>query len=327
MRFGLWLAVVTALFLATFFACHRTEPSYQGKPLSQWIRGLEYENLNPTDEQRAALRAMGEPAVSRLVEILQRRDPFLKRKFVAYSRTHASIHNRFIAPRQVVPEDVYHAQAATALGEIGPAAEMAIPALMAATTNHYHIVRNRAKAALMKIQQDSVVPLLEALKDPRAPSWDQAAQTAKYLGTNAQAAVPLLVKALHDTNVAVREVAAEALGGIASGPDVAVPALIECVEKETDPGVQRDAIDALCQFKNEKKRIAPVLLSFMQTKNNNVWLGAAFGLEDLLSLDEKKTLYAPALRQALNSPDEAIRANAATFLKQIDPAPAKGGVK
>ncbi len=42
------------------------EPSYQGKSLSAWIRGLEIPN-QPTDEQRAALRAMGEPAVARLV--------------------------------------------------------------------------------------------------------------------------------------------------------------------------------------------------------------------------------------------------------------------
>jgi HEAT repeat protein len=324
---GLRLALVIAVLLIFFFAFPRGEPSYQGKPLSRWIRGLEYENMNPTDEQRTALRAMGEPAVSRLVEILEHRDSLLKRKFVAYSRTHPNIHNRFIARRQVIPEDVYHAEAATALGEIGPAARMAIPALVAATTNDYYIVRNRAKAALIKIREDSVAPLLQALNDPRSPNWTQAAQTAKYLGTNAQAAVPLLVKALQDTNVAVRQIATEALGGIASGPDLTVPALIECVEKETDPGVQRDAIDALCQFKNEKKRITPVLLSFMQNKNHNVWLGAAFGVEHLLSPEEKKTLYAPALLQSLNSPDEAIRVNAAMFLKRIDPAATKAGVK
>ena len=48
-------------------------------------------------------------------------------------------------------------------------------------------------------------------------------------------------------------------------------------------------------------------------------------LEDLLSPDEKKTLYAPALLQSLNSPNETIRANAATFLKRV--VAAKAGIK
>ena len=325
-RIGLWIALPASLFLILFFSLHKSEPSYQGKLLSRWIRGLEYENINPTDEQRTALRAMGEPAVIHLMEMLQRRDSFFKQKFVAYAHTHASIHNRFIAPRQIIPEDVYHAQAATALGEIGPAAQMAIPALLAATTNHY--VGSRAKAALMKIRQDSVASLLQSLEDPRSTNWTEAAWTAKYLGTNAQAAVPLLVKALQDTNASVRESAIEALGGIASGPEITVPALLESVKTEPDAGLRRGAIDALCQFKNDKQQIVPVLLSFMQTKDINVWLGAAFGLEDMLSPDEKKTLYGPALIQSLNNPVESIRLNATMFLKRIDPAAAaKAGVK
>ena len=107
-----------------------------------------------------------------------------------------------------------------------------------------------------------------------------------------------------------------------------MPALLESVKAEPDAGLRRDAIDALCQFKNDKKQTVPVLLSFMQTKDINVWLGAAFGLEDMLSPEEKKTLYGPALIQSLNSPVESIRLNAAMFLKRIDPAAAaKAGVK
>jgi len=97
-----------------FYSLPRSEPSYQGKSLSRWIRGLEYENVNPSDEQRAALRAMGKPAITRLIAILRSRDSAIKRKFVAYAQNHANIHNRFIAPRYVIPENVYHAQAATA---------------------------------------------------------------------------------------------------------------------------------------------------------------------------------------------------------------------
>jgi len=50
-----------------------------------------------------------------------------------------------------------------------------------------------------------------------------------------------------------------------------------------------------------------------------VWLGVAFGLEEFLDKDEKRTLYVPALVKSLNNPDETIRANAAAFLRRNDP--------
>src|SRR5207247_9578428 len=105
------VAVVVVGFV--FSIPQTSEPRYQGKSLSRWIRGLEYGNVNPSDEQRAALRAMGEPAVTRLIAILQRRDSAIKRRFVSYAKYHAYIHNWFIAPRHVIPEDLYHAQAQT----------------------------------------------------------------------------------------------------------------------------------------------------------------------------------------------------------------------
>jgi HEAT repeat protein len=303
------------------------EPSYQGKSLSVWIRGLEYENVNPTDEQRAALRAMGDPAVKRLIRILQSRDSAIKRKFVTYAQHHADIHNRFIAPRYVIPEDVYHSEAATALGEIGPAAQAAIPALTTASTNKYFLVAARAKAALINIRQESITPLLVLLADTQSTNWCPAALTVKYLGTNGEAAVPLLISALPSTNVGIRQYAVWGLGGIASRPDLAVPALLGCLQDKS-PYIRRNAVDALCKLKGAKQQIVPLLLSHLQDSDNNVWLGAAFGLEGLLDQDEKRTLYVPALVKCLDNPAEIIRVNAATFLKRSDPeAAAKAGVK
>ena len=323
--FALAVAVVGGF---VFYSLPRSEPSYQGKSLSRWIRGLEYGNVNPSDEQRAALRAMGEPAVTRLIAILQRRDSAIKRRFVSYAKYHARIHNWFIAPRYVIPEDVYHAQAATALGEIGPAARAAIPALTVASSDKYYLVAARAKAALIKIRQESIKPLLALLEDTHSTNWFAAARTVRHLGTNAEAAVPLLVSALQSTNAGVVQGALLALGGIASRPDIAVPALIGCLQDKS-AYVRRSAIDALCKFKGAKHQIVPLLLSSMQDTDNNVWLGAAFGVEEFLDKDEKRTLYVPALVKSLNNLyNPAIRANAAMFLKRNEPeAAARGGIK
>ena len=45
---SLLLAVVVVGFV--FYGLPPSEPSYQGKPLSHWIRGLEYLNVNPSEE-------------------------------------------------------------------------------------------------------------------------------------------------------------------------------------------------------------------------------------------------------------------------------------
>lgn len=312
-----------------------SEPSYQGKSLSQWIRGLEYENVNPTEEQRAALRAMGEPAIQRLIAMLKHRDSPLKRKFVDYANMDERIYNRVIARRYVIPESGYHAEAATALGEIGPAAREAIPVLMEAANDANpvnYLVAPRARAALMKIGEEPIAPLLAELTNTASTNWSnwyRAAQTVKYLGTNAEATVPLLVSALQSTNTGpgMRWTAVWGLGGIASRPDITVPALIGCLG-DKNPNFRRCAIDGLCKFKEAKQQVVPVLLSSMKDSNLNVWLGAAFGLEKLLDENEKRKLYVPALIKSLNSPDEIIRVNARMFLKRVDPeAAAKAGVK
>ncbi len=322
-RWKVILFVFLAAAIAVVFVCVflPPEPSYQGKTVTQWIRGLEYENENPTDEMRAALRAMGEPAVTRLIAILNQHDSLLKRKFLEYARRHTNLWNRYVSTRKIVPESVYRSEAATALGELGPAAQAAIPSLTAAGQDPDFIASSRAQAALMNIRQVPPDSLLPALENPRSSNWGRAAFTVKYLGSNGQVAIPLLVRELEDTNIGVRQQAAMSLGGIASQPDFVVPALLSHL-KDPNPSVRRAAIDALIKFPGEKARIIPALLSVMRDPDNNEFLGASFGLEQLLTPDEKKTIYVPALIESLDSPVVVIRLNAATFLKRVDPATA-----
>jgi HEAT repeat protein len=288
---------------------------------------LEYLNVNPSEEQRTALRAMGQPAVTSLIAKLNHHDSKIKGLFVTYARAHPVIYNYFIASGRVIPEDQYQAEAAIALGEIGPAARAAIPALTEVYANGDFNTGNSARAALIKIRQESMAPLLAGLANTASTNWDGAAWTAKHLGTNGEAAVPLLVASLQNTNFGVRSISLYALGGIASRPDISIPALIACL-KDNDPNIRRAATDGLCNFKESKAQVVPLLLSSMKDPNGNVWLGAAFGLEKLLDKNEKQTLYVPALVNSLNHTNEMIRENAKLFLKRNDPAAAaKAGVK
>jgi hypothetical protein len=71
------------------------------------------------------------------------------------------------------------------------------------------------------------------------------------------------------------------------------------------------------EFKGAKQEIVPLLLAHLED-SDNAWLGAALGLERLLTQNEGQTLYVPALLKALNHPDPTIRANAGMFLKRIN---------
>ena len=65
--------------------------TYEGKPLPRWIRRLEYENVNPADKPRQALRGMGGPAAARLLTLLESRDSAIKGQFAKYAGSHANI--------------------------------------------------------------------------------------------------------------------------------------------------------------------------------------------------------------------------------------------
>lgn len=299
-----------------FLVLHNPEPSHQGKTLTEWISGFEYLNYRITDEQRSALLTMGEPAIRRLTDLLKKRDSGLKRKFVAYASRTPSWHNRILAPRHIVSERVYLAQAASAIGEFGPAASSAIPALTALTTHDELMVRLRAKAALIRIRQEPIDSILAVLQDTTSTNWGRTAYLAMFLGTNAAPAGPLFIAALQSPKAHVRDVAAGAISCVGMNPETAVPALISCL-KDADPDVRRSAVDSLRTFKSQKQRIIPELLSCLSDSDLNVWLGAAFGLEDLLSPAEKQALLVPALKGSLQHQDTTIRANAKLFLERI----------
>jgi HEAT repeat protein len=309
-----------------FYFLTTAEPSYQGKPLSLWIRGFEIPNNYPTEEQRAALHAMGEPAVTWLTELLQRHDSAMKRKFFVYAG-HYDFYYRHIEPRDFIPDYEYHSRAARALGEIGPAARAAIPALTSASASSNGYDRLFASAALIKIRQEPITPWLGMLEGTHSTNWRPELYTFMLLGTNAAAAVPLLVSNLQSTNVGIRGIAVYLLGGIASRPDISVPALIGCLQDQS-LDIRRNAIIALGRFKEAKPQIVPVLITNMQGSDFYLWLSAAQGLQAMLNKDENRTLYVPALIKSLNSADKNIRNTAAEFLKDNDPAAAsKAGIK
>ncbi|MFQ5794128.1 MAG: HEAT repeat domain-containing protein [Candidatus Bipolaricaulia bacterium] len=171
------------------------------------------------------------------------------------------------------------AEAAFALGAIGPEAQEVVPVLAEALRDEDEFVRFGAAFALVEIGPAAVPALVETLRDEDAGVREEA---AFVLGEIGSAAVPVLVEALQDEDVLVRATAAEALEKI--GPDAkdAVPALIEALQDED-----------------------------WRVRTNVAWALGNIGLaaRDAVS----------ALVQALQDADEHVRRAATEALKKIDP--------
>src|SRR5579871_6679404 len=95
-------------------------------------------------------------------------------------------------------------KAAKAMGEMGPQAEAAVPALLAALEDSEPPVRSAAIQALGAIGRPAVAPLIDLLKHKEIPVRGNAALALGRIGPRAKAAVPALIMALPDESNAFR---------------------------------------------------------------------------------------------------------------------------
>src|SRR5205823_4227922 len=137
--------------------------------------------------------------------------------------------------------------AAAALGDIGPAARDAIPALAEAMKKDTELqVREEAALALGGSGQAAAVPpLIDVLNGDDEDVRRLAALALGEIGPAARPAIPSLIKALRaDKDYRVRFHAAEALGRMGPEAKVAIPALREAL-KDDRPEVSNAAAETL----------------------------------------------------------------------------------
>jgi HEAT repeat protein len=109
--------------------------------------------------------------------------------------------------------------AIVALGQIGPGAKDAVPALILALDDDNASVRSATAEALGKIGQEAVPALIKAVDADRPRIRVGALQALGFAGPAAHAAIPKLISTLSDPEV--RKEAIRALAGI--GKDAVVP--------------------------------------------------------------------------------------------------------
>jgi hypothetical protein len=303
------------------------EPRYHGRSLAYWTSQAGQWDPEEAAATREALQALGSSAVPYLIKRLEQPEPALRKGMQACARRFPVIGRWFYPPWYEQQE-----LAAIALGEIGPPASNAIPALKRAIKRDNEI-KPRAVAALMKIQGQPVDSLIQALEKSIAsqsvPSpqmeeaWRHDAFTIGEFGTNAQAAVPLLCQVLAGTqNPIIASSFAQALGRIQSRPDLSVPALITALETRRE--CIHNSLWSLGEFGAGAKAAVPAIRRFVNAPEPAF---RSLALEDLcriLPFDEVRPeeidALIPLLKEKMKSPDPRIRVHAENMMKRIQAA-------
>jgi len=152
---------------------------------------------------------------------------------------------------------------------LGPTSAPVVPGLAAVMEHDKDPFRRRqAMLILLSIGEAASAPLVEAMTNHTTPDRTQILlnMTAiQRLGAGATSAVPALIQCLAENNPMVSIAASDALGKLATQPEIVIPALTNALEG-TNYFVQFHIIRAIAQFGSRATNAVPTLLSLSQSR-------------------------------------------------------------
>jgi HEAT repeat protein len=150
---------------------------------------------------------------------------------------------------------------------------------------------------------------------PAAEDRIAAAEALGNIGTEAEKAVPVLIRSLRDKDWRVRAASAEGLAKIGSSPGEIVPELGRVLEDEKQDHVLQVLVKALGEFRGDSKEFVPQLCSKLHTRDNkNVRQAAATALGKIGKAAKEVT---PELIKVLSDDDWDVAESATKALGQI----------
>jgi hypothetical protein len=241
------VAFVAGLFLVLN---HYTEPTYNGRPLSEWIAPQYAAPTSPeAKEARIAIKAIGTSALPYLLEWITYEHGDLRR----WARMHEYDFPNWLqegpAFRQWLYggfERAYHARAAFAV--LGDQAIPAIPELhRLACTADRRDTQIRAAHCLFNIGPAATAALTNVLATTYIANEPSFTERIESLGTNAAPFVPILVHQLKHGSWQGEVRSAETLGALQLNPEEVIPALIDRLA-DPHPEMRAAAAKSLAQF-------------------------------------------------------------------------------
>jgi HEAT repeat protein len=167
------------------------------------------------------------------------------------------------------------------LGDIGPEAKSAIPALLEFLQGPDDDAVEGATAALPKIGPAAIPALAELLRDKKAGARLVAAQALLRLGDQPRkTAIPVLIELLRDKEATIRIRAAWTLDDIRPEATAAIPALIQLLQDQ-DEEAQMAAVWTLRGMGPAAREAIPALTEFHRNGPTVLRGDAAEALEEI----------------------------------------------
>ncbi len=282
------------------------EPTYGGKPLGYWVWRLQ--KAEKKEEQSAASQAIigfgpdAAPAVPALVKMLDDRSEKFR------ETVGQILCDLGPAARSAVPDLVRSLKDGKArspevviriLGKIGPDARDAVPLLTNLLKEKKLAIEAVDALGEIGLAAQSALPAIrQALRDrePEAATFLGAA--VQTLGKIGPKAVPVLIELLQEDGIdsSNRAAIAASLGQYGSAAKSAVPVLTLLIEKDSvKPGDRADIAKVLGQIGSAARKAVPSLVRVLKSQSAALRVSAATALWKI----EKHPLAIPSLIQQI----------------------------
>lgn len=298
------------------------EPSYQGHSLYEWLctyeaidrsyplrdRGFPFMMTALQEDLKSstsAVRQIGSNAIPSLLAWIQYEDTWPRTNYLSRSnKVESALHRAQLA---VVGFDLLGAEARAACPVLGRLASDPDKAG----------ARERAMEALIKIGPEALPELVSILTNTIAPRREKAAEAIGGFGTNALAALPVLLRCTVDKDEKVVISAAVALSELPSRHDVVLPALTN-VLNEPRLSVRWGGVRALSWHTPRPEVAVPALSHALSDPNPDVRCLAINVLSDLRPQRESVLLV---LTSVMKDPNPSVRKRVIGALSGINPRP------
>ena len=245
------------------------EPSYQGRPLSYWVRLLSIRSrFQPgRDEAETALRLAGTNAVPFLVKWVKGEEGPISRAVGTF------LWNVNKPWYYSYASDSRTAGAAEALRLLGPEAKGAIPELTRLMNDWSHDSLAQRAATILPYLGPEALPSLAATLTNKYPIRCIVLERIPLMGTEASPLVPQLVQLLSDTNTFLATGVAVTLGKLRLEPTLVMPSLTNCLQSPK-PFLRMAAAEALLNFANPPDAARTTLLTLVSDSDPVVRIAA-----------------------------------------------------
>ncbi|MHC5079359.1 MAG: HEAT repeat domain-containing protein [Planctomycetota bacterium] len=243
---GLLLCCLLILLLGVGEGCKKKTAEQQGKTAPEWIQELEKDDGKCVQVAKRNLTKIGHHAVMDL---------------------NAGMTHEKSAVRQAITE---------ILGEIGPRADAAVPALTKALTDTNATVRTSAAESLGKIgpaARPAIPDLLKAAKDTDPAVRANAITALVLLGARGEDALPVLRERLGDEDQTVQDCAAYAIAGMGTDALPAKADLIAALKKGDT--LRWPAVLALMEIEPGGKSAIEPMVALLKDPAPKIRAGAA----------------------------------------------------